>query len=611
MSLYTTRRTPVPRDEPPHMVALPRPRTRSTGPVGTTPAPPRSQSRREGRSPTLTSVSSVTPSHHTHDLPFGGGPLTGTPPFNVPRHVLPRSPLGPITEHSMATGFAPVSASTPYGVLEEAAPPSYPVASPTREAPSAFMQLLDRLMNTRSVAPRTGSRDGPPSFRAPYPMTSPLMAPTGVTHSPNPRPIVRDDQMASVTRTLNPVEEEYLPTFHLTPQGTRTPPQPSVPIAPQQRPTYVPPWPPAQSGPFPPMPPAQPAPMAPVPVPLAPPGAPPQAAYPPGWGAPMPPYGYAPTQPYPNAYPPVYWPPYLPHFVAPQGSLDEDSETAKPDKFTGRDPSKLRPFIVSCVMAFDSRPRKFTTDRQRVSFAASYLSDIAMLWWQPTLVAFPEPSIRGDWGEFVDQLNVYFGQPDLAQASERALRALKMYDHQHVNKYMIEFSEHVTHMGWNDAALYGEFYRGLAERIKDQLLSLDRPQTFQQLKVDALRCDTRYWERQGEKTAPSSRNRQSASSFAPAKQGNNPTTSSNAPIVNRTNPGIGADGKLTQEERERHRLQGLCYYCGLTIDLPAPDCRNSRHPKPPVAGRATFTITGEPGATIEEEVEDLPTESEN
>src|SRR5882724_7940250 len=42
--------------------------------------------------------------------------------------------------------------------------------------------------------------------------------------------------MASVTRTLNPVEEEYLRTFRLTPQGTRTPPQPSGPIAPQPRP---------------------------------------------------------------------------------------------------------------------------------------------------------------------------------------------------------------------------------------------------------------------------------------------------------------------------------------------------------------------------------------
>src|SRR5882672_10585322 len=107
-----------------------------------------------------------------------------------------------------------------------------------------------------------------------------------------------------------------------------------------------------------------------------------------------------------------------------------------------------------------------------------------MLWWQPNLVLDPEPSIRSDWSEFVEQLNVFFGQPDLAQASECALRTLKMIDYQHVNKYMIEFSEHATHMGWNDVALYGEFYQGLAERIKDQLMSLERPTTFQQLNTD-------------------------------------------------------------------------------------------------------------------------------
>ena len=96
-----------------------------------------------------------------------------------------------------------------------------------------------------------------------------------------------------------------------------------------------------------------------------------------------------------------------------------------------------------------------------------------MLWWKPILVAFPEASICNDWGEFFNQSNTYFGQPDLAQASECTLCTLKMYDHQHVNKHMIEFSKHTTHTGWNDAALYGEFYWGLSECIKDQLLPLE------------------------------------------------------------------------------------------------------------------------------------------
>jgi len=71
----------------------------------------------------------------------------------------------------------------------------------------------------------------------------------------------------------------------------------------------------------------------------------------------------------------------------------------------------------------------------------------------------------------------------------------------------------------------------------------------------------------------------------------NPTASSDAATTSRTNPGIGADGKLTQEEWEHRHLKGLCYYCGITIDC-CPDCNNSRHPTRTV-GHATFTVTSD------------------
>ena len=54
-------------------------------------------------------------------------------------------------------------------------------------------------------------------------------------------------------------------------------------------------------------------------------------------------------------------------------------------------------------------------------------------------------------------------EPDMAQASERALRSLKMQENHHINKFMIKFAEHTAFTGWNDIALYGKFYRGLAE----------------------------------------------------------------------------------------------------------------------------------------------------
>ena len=150
-------------------------------------------------------------------------------------------------------------------------------------------------------------------------------------------------------------------------------------------------------------------------------------------------------------------------------------------------------------MVFDNKPHKFWSYCQRISYAALFLSEIALLWWQLNLMAFPEPPIHRDWAEFVSELNKLFGEPDLTQASERALCSLKMQENHHINKYMIEFSEHATYTSWNDVVLYSELYQGLAERIKDQLLNLDHPRTLTQLKVDALKCDNHYWERQHEK----------------------------------------------------------------------------------------------------------------
>jgi len=83
-------------------------------------------------------------------------------------------------------------------------------------------------------------------------------------------------------------------------------------------------------------------------------------------------------------------------------------------------------------------------------------------------------------------------------------------------------------------------------------------------------------------------NRHSASSSAPENQ-RNPTAASDTPMTSRTSLGIGADSKLIKRNGRHCHLKGICYYCGLTIDLPAPNCHNSWHHKPAVVGHATFT----------------------
>src|SRR5882724_6029377 len=75
--------------------------------------------------------------------------------------------------------------------------------------------------------------------------------------------------------------------------------------------------------------------------------------HPGGWG-PIPHYYPAPAHLYPIRYPPGSWPPYQQLYAGPHEHFEEDSEMAKPDKFTGQDPSKLHTFVISCIMDFDS-----------------------------------------------------------------------------------------------------------------------------------------------------------------------------------------------------------------------------------------------------------------
>ena len=135
-----------------------------------------------------------------------------------------------------------------------------------------------------------------------------------------------------------------------------------------------------------------------------------------------------------------------------------------------------------------------------------------------------------------------------------------MQENHHINKYMIEFSEHAAYTGWNDAALYGKFYWGLAKRLKDQLLNMDHPRTLDQLKIDALKCDNCYWEHQHEKgpTPLTSHSRPLATTSTltasqPAWPSTNPCPAQGDRLNQvRKDLGniLGSDGKLTEAERE-------------------------------------------------------------
>src|SRR5882724_11343298 len=193
------------------MPIVPRPRTRSTGPVGTTQGPPRPQSLRGGTSPTTPSLVNVSPIQHSPGLHQMEGPPTEATPFNVPQHVLPQSPLAPIGEHTQIAGFTLLSSLTPYEPLTREPPPGYPIMSPARGAPSTFMEPLSQMIHSQlETPPMPSCIQGPPMFREPYLVANPLTAPVTFLHLPDPRLIMGDRPLVAMTRRFMLAEEEHL-----------------------------------------------------------------------------------------------------------------------------------------------------------------------------------------------------------------------------------------------------------------------------------------------------------------------------------------------------------------------------------------------------------------
>ena len=83
-----------------------------------------------------------------------------------------------------------------------------------------------------------------------------------------------------------------------------------------------------------------------------------------------------------------------------------------------------------------------------------------------------EPDIlnwEDDYSEFVEELKLYFGSSDLMGESESKIENLTMKSSQCIAKYIVEFNQLATVMGWDSCRLQHQFYRGLPSRMLVQL----------------------------------------------------------------------------------------------------------------------------------------------
>lgn len=225
----------------------------------------------------------------------------------------------------------------------------------------------------------------------------------------------------------------------------------------------------------------------------------------------------------------------------------------------GGEPSQCRGFLNQVGIFFEMVPRAFPSDRSKVGFLISLLSDKALAWANP-LWENDNPVIL-DYPSFVASFRRVFDVPARSASAAKLLLSIQQGSRT-VAEYAIEFRTLAAEVGWNNEALVAVFSHGLSDALKDEIAAKDLPDELEALISFLILIDTRLRERPSFKE----RLRRPSSSLAP--------TFSFPPIPPSppTPPGDGASGcepmqlgftRLSKAERAFRRREGRCLYCGI------------------------------------------------
>lgn len=225
----------------------------------------------------------------------------------------------------------------------------------------------------------------------------------------------------------------------------------------------------------------------------------------------------------------------------PVGPAASDVKINLPDRFSG-DRSQFAIFRDSCKLYFELRPASSGNEKQRVGIIISLLQGDPQAW----ALSLPSSDpARLSVDAFFKALGLLYDDPNIIATAEYKLRALRQ-GRRSTEEYCAEFRRWAVHCQWNDPALRCQFRVGLSDAVKDALVQFPAADSLEGLMCLAINLDRRLKERRAEKDSLVSPSSASVTREVPADD----------------EPMQLGSFRLTPQEKQRRRTQGLCLYCG-------------------------------------------------
>ncbi|QRW15597.1 Retrotransposon gag protein [Rhizoctonia solani] len=225
-----------------------------------------------------------------------------------------------------------------------------------------------------------------------------------------------------------------------------------------------------------------------------------------------------------------------------------------PDAFKGKIGLEAKQWLTRMLAWVRLNQRQFPLDMEVLSFLLMNMTEAAGAWAHPHLDQLgSHRALIQTVDEFKTEFLAAFGDPDATRAAERKITSLTQTGT--CAEYITKFRTLQMELNWNNAALRGQFARGLHWEVQKQIATRERqPRTLRELQDAALIIDNALREEQA----------------SHPQQGNKPGKTSSTPNwgastgqqAAKTGPLSSNPNYVLEEERNRRRAEGLCVKCG-------------------------------------------------